>query len=83
MAVNYCGICFITMAPGAYPRRKNLKGPSIGFALPCPQIQRPDWKGFPRANPLAYQTSLSVTKEKTFITMTPGTYSQHFVFFIT
>jgi hypothetical protein len=33
MAVNYCDICFITMAPGAYPRRKNLKGPSIGFAL--------------------------------------------------
>ncbi len=34
------------------------------------QILRPDWKGFPMANPLAYWASLSVTKEKSFITLT-------------
>ena len=38
----------------------------------CPQILRPDWKGFPMANPLAYWASLSVMKEKSFITLTPG-----------
>jgi len=32
---------------------------------------RPDWKGFSMANPLAYWSSLSVTKEKSFITWTP------------
>jgi hypothetical protein len=32
---------------------------------------RPDWKGFPRANPLAYWASWSVTKEKSFIRLTP------------
>ncbi len=36
----------------------------------CPQILRPDWKGFPRTNPLAYYASSSVTKEKSFITLT-------------
>ncbi len=38
----------------------------LGLLWPCPQIQRPDWKGCSRANPLAYWTSLSVTKEKKF-----------------
>ncbi len=33
---------------------------------PCPQILRPDWKGFPRENPLANRASPSVTKEKKF-----------------
>jgi hypothetical protein len=32
----------------------------------------PDWKGFPRANPLAYWALPSVMKEKSFITLTPG-----------
>jgi len=35
-------------------------------------IQTTDWKGFPMANPLAYWASLSVTKEKSFVTLTPG-----------
>jgi hypothetical protein len=39
---------------------------------PCPQIIRPDWKGFTRANPLDYRASSSVMKEKSFITWTPG-----------
>ncbi len=26
----------LLVAPGAYPRRKNLKGPTIGFALALP-----------------------------------------------
>jgi hypothetical protein len=38
----------------------------------CSGIQRPDWKGCSRANPLAYWASSSVTKEKGFITLTPG-----------
>ncbi len=43
----------------------------MSLLWPCPQILRPDWKGFPRANPLANWTSSSVTKEKSFITLTP------------
>jgi hypothetical protein len=35
-------------------------------------IQPTDWKGFPMANPLAYWSSLSVTKEKSFVTLAPG-----------
>jgi len=38
---------------------------------PCPQILRSNWKGFPRENPLAYWVLSSVTKEKSFITLTP------------
>ncbi len=38
----------------------------LGWLWPCPQILRPHWKGFPRANALAYQASSSATKEKTF-----------------
>jgi hypothetical protein len=26
----------------------------LGWLRPCPQILRPDWKGFPRTNALAY-----------------------------
>jgi len=44
----------------------------LGLLWPCPQILRPDWKGFPVTNPLAYWASSSVTKEKSFITLTPG-----------
>ncbi len=36
------------------------------------QILRPNWKGFPRANPLTYWSSLSVTNLKSFISLTPG-----------
>ncbi len=38
----------------------------------CSQILRPDWKGFPRANPLACWALSSDTKEKkSFTTLTP------------
>jgi hypothetical protein len=45
---------------------------NLGLLLSCPQIVRPNWKEFPRTNPLAYQASSSVTTEKGFITLTPG-----------
>ncbi len=54
----------------------------MGWLWPCPQILRPDWKGFPRANPLAYWASLSVTKEKSFITLTPGANAIRHFFFV-
>ncbi len=45
----------------------------LGWFWPCPQILRHDWKGFPRTYALAYnKASASVTKEKSFITVTPG-----------
>ncbi len=44
----------------------------LGQLWSCPQILRPDWKGFPRANPLADWISSSVTKGKGFITLAPG-----------
>jgi hypothetical protein len=43
----------------------------LGWLRPCPQILRPDWKGFSRANSLAYWALSSVTKEKSFITFPP------------
>jgi hypothetical protein len=46
--------------------------PQEGSIWPHPQILRPDWKGFPRTNALTYSASLSATKEKSFITLTPG-----------
>ncbi len=39
-----------------------------GLAL---KFKDPTGKGFPRANPLGYWASLSVTKEKSFITLAP------------
>jgi hypothetical protein len=44
----------------------------LGWLWTCPQILRPDWKGFSRTNSLAYWASSSVTKEKSFVTLTPG-----------
>ncbi len=44
----------------------------MGLLWPCPQILRPNWKGFPRANPLAYRDSSLVMKEKSFLTLAPG-----------
>ncbi len=43
----------------------------MGWLWTCPQILRPDWKGFPRTNTLAYWASSSATKEKSLITLTP------------
>ncbi len=44
----------------------------MGWLRTCPQILRPDWKGFPKTNTLAYWASSSVTKKKSFLTLTPG-----------
>jgi hypothetical protein len=48
-----CLVCHLLLTQGGYPRRKHLKG-APGLALAFPQILRPDWKGFPRTNALAY-----------------------------
>jgi len=44
----------------------------LGWLCPCPEILKPDWKGFPRTNTLAYKATSSVTKKNGFITLTPG-----------
>ncbi len=52
-----------------------MKVAPIELALALPsnsKTLRPYWKGSPRANPLAYWASSSVTKEKSFITYAPG-----------
>ncbi len=70
LAITFQSSLTFVVKPGAYPRKKHMKGaPMLGT---CPSILRPDWKGFPRTDPLAYWASLSVTKEKSFITLTPG-----------
>ncbi len=50
--------------------RKEASERSSNWVWSCPQILRPDWKGLPRANPLAYWALSSVTREKSFITLT-------------
>jgi hypothetical protein len=60
------------LAPGAYPRRKHLKGAPIGLALALLSNSKMGWKGFPKTNTLPYQASSSAMKEKSFITLTPG-----------
>ena len=44
----------------------------MGWLWPCPQIIRPNWKGFPRTNAVAYLALSSAMKEKSFITLTTG-----------
>ncbi len=44
----------------------------LGWLWTCPQILRPDWKGYPRTNTLAYWALSLVTEEKSFITLTPA-----------
>ena len=53
-------------------KKEALKDAPIGFALALPSNSKTYWKGFPRANRLAYWALSSVTKEKSFITLTPG-----------
>jgi hypothetical protein len=55
----------------------------LDWLWPCPQILRPDWKGFPRSNPIAYWALSLVIKEKSFITLTPGqNFYKTFFFFV-
>ncbi len=44
----------------------------MGKLLVLPTIFRLDWKVIAGTNTLAYLTSLTVTKDKCFITLTPG-----------
>jgi hypothetical protein len=43
----------------------------LGKLLMLPTNVRLDWKGFPRKNALAYWASSTLTKGKSFITLTP------------
>jgi hypothetical protein len=54
------------------PKKEALKDAPVGFALALPSNSKTYWKGFPRANLLAHWALSSVTKEKSFITLTPG-----------
>ncbi len=51
------------------PKKEALQ---LGWLWPCPQILRPDWKGFPRMNPLAYCPHLLSVKKEKYITLTSG-----------
>jgi len=68
----------------------------LGWLWPCPQILRPDWKGFLRINAPAYWVLPLAMNEKSFITLSPdfgprlfsphqdmqhGTNSYNFLFF--
>ncbi len=44
----------------------------MGKLLVLPTIFRIDWKVIAGTNTLAYLTSLTVTKDKCFVTLTPG-----------
>jgi hypothetical protein len=61
----------LLVRPGAYPRR-HLKDLPIGLALTLPSNSKTHWKGFPRANPLAYWALSSVTKKSSFLPWPPG-----------
>ncbi len=50
---------------------------------PCPQILRPDWKGFPRTNPLAYSAGPSVMTDKMFYNTDPWCQCCSAFFFLT
>ncbi len=57
--------------PGAYPRVEHLIGSSIGWAPAFPTNIRLRWKGFPRANTLAYWKNSKLMAVKSFITLAP------------
>jgi hypothetical protein len=52
---------------------EHLSGASfLGKLMVFPANDRPDWKVIAYTNTLAYWASSTVTKEKCFITLTPG-----------
>ncbi len=64
----------LTFAGSTRTQEGSMKGPprlQLGLLWPCPQILKPDWKGFPMANLLAYWASSSAMKEKSFVTLIP------------
>ncbi len=44
----------------------------FGWLWPCPQILRPDWKGFSKNKRSSLLGLVVSDKEKSFITSTPG-----------
>jgi hypothetical protein len=50
----------------------------LGLLWPCPQILRPDWKGFPMATPLAYLGLIISDEGKKFYNI--GTWSKCHLF---
>jgi hypothetical protein len=57
------------------PKKEPSERPlQLGWLWPCTQIVSPDWKGLPRANPLAFWSLSSATREKSFITSKPDSY---------
>jgi hypothetical protein len=61
-----------SVSPSIINQNEKKRAVPLSLLWPCPQILRPEWKGLPRANPLAYWALSSATKEKSFITLAPG-----------
>ncbi len=72
LAITFQSSLTLLETPGAYPRRKHLKGLPIGFALALPSNSKTRLEGVSRGKPSSYWASSSVMKEKSFITLTPG-----------
>jgi hypothetical protein len=68
-SLTFAGITRSLLMEEASERHSKLVGSGLGL-----KILRPGRKGFPRTNPLAYSASSSVTKEKSFISLTPGSH---------
>ncbi len=55
----------------AYPRFKNLKGASLGYAPALP-TNKTGWRELPGKNTQAYNKNLLITYRESFITFGPG-----------
>jgi len=53
--------------------------PPKGMLLALPANIRPGSKGLPETNVIAYWASSSVTKKKSFVTVTPGFYHAQYL----
>jgi hypothetical protein len=80
--------CFKTFCPGKPFQPKPITAnkakriPVLDSSLTLNANFRLSWKGLPRTNTLAYLTSLSSTKKKVFVTLTPGVNVIKLFFFI-
>jgi hypothetical protein len=66
LAINFQSRLTFAGKTRSVPKKEASERSSNWVCWPCPQMLRPDQKGFPRAIPLAYWASLSVTKGKKF-----------------
>ncbi len=64
-------LIFVSKA-GAYPSGSPSRCTFLDRFLALPTNIIPGWKGLPVTKAMAYLTSSSVTKKKSFITLTPG-----------